>query len=137
MNDLEQDCVDEVIFLHELIETWLRGTADDRDLLLDQMQSRLGENFQLVFPEGFILDRSALLEGLKGSYGVDGPKHKVDIIDPVARQVSENVCLVTYVETQSDRRDNCRISTALIEKTQNANTAMNWLHLHETWKTPE
>ena len=136
-NDLSRRCLAEVDDLHSFFVAWMGGEAEAD---FARCEAALGPGFQIVEPDGTVIDRDPLLGALASAKG----KHRdaerpfdIRIENSRARTVSDTLCLVTYVERQTVRgRETARRSTALFRKRAGGPNGVEWLHVHETWINP-
>lgn len=133
-NDLSRRCLAEVDDLHSFFVAWMGG---EEEAEFARCEAALGPGFQIVEPDGTVVDRDPLLQALGSAKG----KHKdserpfdIRIEESRARTVSDTLCLVTYIERQMVRgQPTARRSTALFRKRAGGPNGVEWLHVHETW----
>jgi len=133
-DDLARRCLAEVDDLHRFFVAWLGGDAAAE---FARCEAALGPEFQIVEPDGTIVERDPLLRALGSARGRhDDPDRpfSIRIEDAAARGVSGALCLVTYVERQIVRgRPTARRSSALFRDAPDRPNGVEWLHVHETW----
>ena len=136
-HDLGRRCLAEVDDLHAFFVAWLGG---DEEADFARCEAALGPGFQIVEPDGTVIDRDPLLRALgsaKGKHGDPERPFDIRIEESRARTVSDALCLVTYIERQSVRgKPTARRSTALFRKRAGGPNGVEWLHVHETWIDP-
>ena len=135
-NDLSRRCLAEVDDLHSFFVAWLGG-AEDADFA--RCEAAPGPGFQIVEPDGSVIDRDPLLRALgaaKGKHKDAGRPFDILIEESRARTLSDTLCVVTYIERQMVRgRATARRSTALFRRRAGGPNGVEWQHLHETWIT--
>lgn len=136
-NDLARRCLAEVDDLHSFFVAWLGG---DEEAEFARCEAALGPGFQIVEPDGIVVDRDPLLRALgsaKGRHADSQRPFDIRIEESQARTVSDTLCLVTYIERQIVRgQPTARRSTALFRDRAGGPNGVQWLHVHETWLAP-
>ncbi len=123
----------EIIELHEFFQAWFVGTAEQSDEVFARASSALGSEFELVAPDGAVVDRRRILSSIQRGFG-RRPNFEIGIEAFEARVVASGLSLVTYHELQrQDEVSTRRISTALFRDKPGAPNGVEWLHVHETW----
>ena len=131
---MEARCKAEVEALHRFFEEWLSGRRPDTDEDWRRFPDVLAEDFHLVSPDGVLLDRQGVLDGLRGAHGGCGDDLRIWTENAAGRRVAGTVWLVTYEEWQErDGETLGRLSTALFRAAADAPNGVQWLHVHETW----
>jgi hypothetical protein len=133
---MEQQCKEEVVQLHRFFEDWFRGRLDDTDPEFARFAGVLGESFSFVSTDGVLLDRTTLLDAVRGSYASWRG-------DPAARIWIENARLLhhhgelatmVYEEWQQvGERIRGRLSTVVFQLAADRPNGVVWLHVHEVW----
>ena len=127
---MEHSAIDEVIRQHVVIEQWLSG-ADDAGF--DTFVAALGDEFEIVTPDGETVSKAALVEGFAGAFGAS-PGLTIEVRDARAIVTSEEVVVVRYEEWQSAcEHPNQRVSTAVFTPRDSAPLGWAWIALHESW----
>ena len=133
-DNLARRCLAEIDDLHRFFVAWLGGDAAAE---LARCEWALGPGFQIVEPDGTIVEREPLLQALgsaRGKHNDPDRPFSIRIEDATARAPSGALCLVTYVERQIVRgQSTARRSTALFRNTPDGPNGVEWLHVHETW----
>ncbi len=133
-NDLSRRCLAEVDDLHSFFVAWMGG-EEEADFA--RCEAALGPGFQIVEPDGTVIDRDPLLQALgtaKGKHEDSERPFDIRIEESRARTVSDTLCLVTYVERQTVRgQPTARRSTAMFRNRTGGPNGVEWLHVHETW----
>jgi hypothetical protein len=127
----------EVVELHEFFTRWFHAELPHSDVEFERLASALAPDFEMVVPSGALIDRSAVLAGVRGAYGQwrGDDEATIEVRNVVARGVGSGLVQVSYEEWQlvggawKGRR-----STALLRKrTEDDDSGFAWLHVHETW----
>ena len=133
-DDLGRRCLTEVDDLHRFFVAWLGG---DPSAAFSRCEAALGAGFQIVEPDGSVVERAPLLRALESARGKHGDSNRpftIRIEDSAARALSGALCLVTYIERQQIRgRPTARRSTAVFRNAPDGPNGVEWLHVHETW----
>lgn len=134
---LARRCLAEVDDLHRFFVAWLGGEPGAE---FARCEAALGPGFQIVEPDGTVVERATLMRALASARGKhDDPDRPFDIRieDATARSLSGALCLVTYVERQTVRgQPTARRSSALLRDAPDGPNGVEWLHVHETWIEP-
>ena len=123
---------------HGFINEWFRGECPEDEELFDRRHaSHLAEGFQIILPDGSILDRDGLICLIRGLYGKN-PNFKKQIRDPQVRPMEcEGYCLVNYEEWQReaanfDPPNHARRVSAVLTVQPGDPVRLKWLQIHET-----
>lgn len=126
-------CEQEIHELHEFFQEWFAGRLPANDEAFARFAQAMGPDFQMITPGGERVARGALLDGLRGAHGSQ-PDCRIWIENLSSRELTKDVCLVTYEEWQGSGDDaRGRLSSALLRRAAGAPRAVEWLHLHEVW----
>ncbi|TIT01998.1 DUF4440 domain-containing protein [Mesorhizobium sp.] len=128
----------EVVDLHRFFVDWfVAGSADRADF--SRFERVMAEGFQMVAPDGQILDRDAVLDHVRVSRATCDGDFTISIEDIRAGWQIEDAIVVCYVETQQrDGKHSRRRSSAVFTTSSSAPNGVEWRHLHETWlQVPE
>jgi len=126
----DHPAIAEVVRQHRVIEQWLAGT--DR-AGFDSFAAALGDDFEIVTPDGGTVAKPALVEGFGAAFGA-APGVRIEVRD--ARVIAETDALVVvrYEEWQSEcEQPNRRVSTAVFAPSEVAPLGWAWVALQETW----
>jgi len=123
---------DEVLRMHNFIESWLTGRAKKSNDVFAQFADALAEDFLLINPSGKADDKASITSGFWGAYGAQPEPFSVEIRDFKCRFATEDFCLAIYQEWQFGTETTARLSTVLFRRAAEADR-LQWLHLHETW----
>lgn len=121
----------EVVALHVEFEQWFRGDLDN----LARVEAVLADDFTFVSPRGGLIDRVAVLGGLRS--GRASRELKIRVENPVVRWQAGDVVVATYEEWhEHPDYSTTRLSTAVFSRDDAAPNGLIWRHVHETWITP-
>jgi len=123
---------EEIVALHAEFERWMRG---EPGASLDRVEACLGPDFTFVAPQGRLIERAQLMEGLRQSRGTS--QLRIWIQSPICRWSDDVAALATYQEWH-ERPDytTSRRATVLFEVDAAAPGGLMWRHVHETWLEP-
>jgi len=130
---MEIECQNNIIVLHEFIESWLKGTVDKSKQIFQYFEDALDSNFVIVNPGGDLQLKEQVTKNLWSAYGTQSESFNINIKNITIRFMSDSVCLLNYEEHQTGTEVTTRISSVLFKKSKNTNN-YHWLHLHETWR---
>lgn len=129
-------CRREIEELHAFFEGWFEGTLPDDEATFARVADALGDDFELISPDGRRRDRGAILASIRaghGDHGGAGKGFRIEIGDVRPRLVSGDMALVTYEERQTvDGSENVRLGSAWFRSAADAPRGVRWVHLHET-----
>lgn len=128
----------EVVDLHRFFVDWFNAaSADNADFR--RFESVMGEGFQMVAPDGQVLDRAAVLDHVGASRASCDGGFTVSIEDIRAGWQAGDTIVVCYVEAQQRAgKHSRRRSSAVFTTSSSAPNGVEWRHLHETWlQVPE
>ena len=134
---MAQDCEREVIELHRFFERWFSGELPDTDEAFARFESVMGSDFEIISPSGKRMDRSELIDSLRGAHGRwsrDRIRGRIWIEDVNVRYIEGQNALVLYEEWQEiDGQTRGRLSSAVFSLADGAPNGVVWRHLHEVW----
>lgn len=137
MNEL---CRAEVFAFHRFLMKWYAGRDEPDELLFTEFTDVLTPDFTLITPYGRIVDRDELKQRVWDAYGAHAGAtrpFRVWVERFSGRPLTDELHLCTYEEWQwVDARTRIRQTTALFEKSDQARSGVEWVHVHETWLTP-
>jgi len=123
---------------HGFINEWFRGECPEEEELFDRRHaSHLAEGFQIILPDGSVLDRDGLIGLIRGLYAKN-PNFKKQIRNPQLRPMqSEGYLLVNYEEWQReagnfDPPNHARRVSAVLVVEPGDPVRLKWLQIHET-----
>lgn len=118
----------EIVQLHDFFTAWFRGERPDSDDAFAPLPSALADGFVLISPAGATMDRSAILQGVRGAHGSWAETDRIEIRNAEIRHRTADTIVATYEEWQTrGGEETTRISTVVFS------TGLRWLHVHETW----
>lgn len=139
---LEDRARREIEELHHFFQQWFNGTVENTDEVYARFTGVLAEGFVIVSPDGQLRERTAVIDGLRGSYAPADSEpvrvwvENVELRRQLPSQDGELV-VVTYQEwLQRGEARRGRLSTALLRESAEAPNGLMWLHVHETWLPP-
>jgi len=124
-------CRREITELHAFFVDWYGAECDRGEFA--RMERAIGPGFEMVTPEGDVLDRTAVLEMVRDRYGsaVDAT-FDIDIRNVEGVTASGECAVVRYEEWQTTGEgETGRVSTATFREAE-APAGVRWRHLHET-----
>ncbi|MEM6762898.1 MAG: hypothetical protein AAF615_08475 [Pseudomonadota bacterium] len=133
----EDDCANEAVRLHEVLEDWLIGRPPRTAEAFHAFSSVIGKDFVVISPKGTVTEYAPLLEEFESLHGQLAHKEgafriSVKNFRPV-RQLGEALC-ATYEEWHElDGKTSARLSTAIFGPREGLPHGAEWLHIHETW----
>jgi hypothetical protein len=132
--DLAELAAREVVALHEFFVAWFRpGPAPD----FRACEGAFHPDFRMVTPEGRLLGRSEIIQGIQASRGRLAASLTIDILDIRTLWQEGDAALLAYIEQQyREDRTTRRRSSALLLRAASAPRGILWRHLQETWESP-
>lgn len=128
----------EVVDLHRFFVDWFNAaSADNADFR--RFESVMGKGFQMVAPDGQVLDRDAVLDHVSASRASCDGDFTISIEHIRAGWQAGDTIVVCYVEAQQRAgKHSRRRSSAVFTTSSSAPNGVEWRHLHETWlQVPE
>ena len=128
MNALSKAATAEIVALHAaFVELFTHRSRD-----FSRCAAAFAPEFEMATPDGRMIGRAAILEGLEGARAA--PDFRIDISEIRVVREGPTSSLLLYVEEQyRDGRTTRRRSTALFEADAKAPLGVVWRYLHETW----
>ena len=127
---MDHPAIAEVVRQHVVIEQWLSGTDSTG---FDSFVAALGDEFEIVTPDGDTVAKPALVEGFASAFG-GSPGLEIEVHDARLIAGSDELVVVRYEEWQSAcARPNRRVSTAAFAPRDAAPLGWAWVALQETW----
>jgi hypothetical protein len=127
---------------HGFINEWFRGECpEDEELFERRHASHLAEGFQIILPDGSVLDRDGLISLIRGLYGKN-PSFKKQFRNIQLRPMNcKGYSLVNYEEWQKgavnfEPPNHARRVSAVLRVATGDPVQLEWLQIHET-KMPE
>ncbi len=128
---------------HEFINEWFTGSCPQDDALFeDRHVHHLASDFQIILPDGSVIDRAPFIVYLRGLYG-SNPAFKKQIRNIELRAGEPAGCrLVNYQEWQRGAANtrpanHGRMVSAVLQTRQDDANRLEWLQIHETMLPPE
>ncbi len=128
MNDLFRD---EVLALHQYLESWLKGEAPKGDGTPQRLAEALVEDFVVIHPNGRRGTKADAVRAFAAAYGEKPEAYALDISRVETRMIGEGVCLATYEERHRGEPGRARIATAVLRR-RSTGKGVEWLFLQET-----
>lgn len=133
-----EQCRQEIVHLHEFFVGWYTGTTE-RDTFND-FEEALGEDFQLISPEGRILSRTDVVEMVNANreqYEVGEFDIEIRNVEVVDSGGERTLCRYEEHQRGPDGADS-RLSTVLfapgVERDgSQERPPLEWRYLQETW----
>ena len=132
--DLATLAAREVVALHEFFVAWFRpGPAPD----FRACEGAFHPDFRMVTPEGRLLGRSEIIQGIQASRGRLAASLTIEILEIRTLWQEGDAALLAYIEQQyREGRTTRRRSSALLLRAASAPRGILWRHLQETWESP-
>jgi hypothetical protein len=132
--DLAELAAREVVALHEFFVAWFRpGPAPD----FRACEGAFHPDFRMVTPEGRMLGRAEIIQGIQASRGRLAASLTIEILDIRTLWQEGDAALLAYIEQQyREGRTTRRRSSALLLRAASAPRGILWRHLQETWESP-
>lgn len=130
---MEERCQREVVELHGFFEQWFNARLPNDDQGFARFADVIDSEFEIIGPDGRLTQHEPLIAGLRAAYGTR-PGVSIEIRSPRAHKISDDLCLATYEEwqTNGERRVGW-ISSALMRRHEEAPNGVVWLRVHETY----
>ncbi len=122
--------INEVTALHQFFEAWLSGSVDKSREVYNRFENAMAEDFVMVPPGSNLLPRDIIMDIFWEEHGTKPTSFKIEIRNPVAREVADSLFLVSYEEWQFDPEQSARVTTALMKENP---SGIQWLSVHESW----
>jgi len=132
--DLAELAAREIVALHEFFVAWFRpGPAPN----IQACEGAFHPEFQMVTPDGRLLGRSEIIQGIQASRGRLAASLTIEILDIRTLWREGDAALLAYIEQQyREGRTTRRRSSALLLRAASAPRGILWRHLQETWESP-
>lgn len=123
----------EIEDLHRIFEGWIGGDAPPPVEAFARVEAALAEDFTFVTTGGVVLDRGAVLRGIRDARGAR-PGLRISVRDPRLIHASDHALVAVYEEWQEAGAErSARVSTAVFRPGREAAHGLVWVHVHETW----
>ncbi len=133
---MESRCRREAIELHRFFQAWMRGDLESTAESFARFDSVCAEDFVFITPGGQLLDRAAIVGGVRDSHGSwrDDERARIWIENVRLHRTEGELALATYEEWQEVRGEvRGRLSSVLFRAREGTPNNLEWLHVHETW----
>jgi hypothetical protein len=118
----------EIVELHALFTELFTGRSRD----FSRCEAAFSPKLEMVTPEGRLVNRAQILEGLKRAKAQSDLRITIHDIAPIAEDARG--VLLRYIEEQyRDGETTRRMSIALFETAGAAPCGVAWRYLQETW----
>lgn len=123
----------EIEALHELFVDWYCGEATEEEF--DRLPATTAPSFEMITPDGNVVPREAVIEGVRDSYNkYDLDEFDIEIRNVEVRETPPEYALVRYEEWQDGPDgETGRLSTVLLREDGDAPLGLVWVELQETW----
>ena len=126
----------EIVQLHQFFQDWYNGEIELSEENFSRLDDVLAKSFELVSPEGRILERNPLLDGIHQAHNTRKGM-RIWIEDVRVLHWFDELVLATYNECQDyEDKTTVRLSSVLFRNKSNTPNGLEWLHVHETWMDP-
>lgn len=128
----------EIVELHDFFAQWFGGRLPATDAAFARFADTMTPEFTIIAPTGTLLGRAELLPRLRAAHG-SSPGCQIWIERPALRATHGDVIVATYEEWQrhAGRAATARLSTVVFRAQPATPNGLVWLHVHETWLTPQ
>jgi hypothetical protein len=136
---LSQSAIEEVEATHRILTDWLRSRSDANPEDAKRYEALFADDFMIVGPDGRTADRAqfySVYEAAKGTFADLVPPFEARVVNPQARSIGDDNCIVTYeiwrnISGKQDRR----MMSVIMRRSPEVPGGFVWLHAHETWCT--
>ncbi len=122
--------ISEVIGLHEFFQAWLSGAIEKTREVYERFERAMGDGFIMIPPDSDLLPRSTIMDIFWNEHGAKSSSFRIEIKNPLAREVADSLYLVSYEEWQFETEQTARLTTALMKDHE---SGVQWLSVHESW----
>ena len=127
---MSDSVINEVIELHEFFQAWLCGSIEKTREVYARFENAMDDGFIMIPPDSGLLPRSTIMEIFWEEHGNKTSSFRIEIKNPVAREMADSLYLVSYEEWQFETEQTARVTTALMKETSQG---IHWLSVHESW----
>jgi len=123
----------EIIQLHQFFQDWFNGEIEPSEENFSRLSDVLADSFKLVSPDGQVLQRKPLLDGLEQAHNTRRGM-RIWIEDMRVLHWFDELVLAIYQEWQQiEGKTTSRLSSVLFVRKPGTPNGLEWLHVHETW----
>lgn len=131
--------IQEIRELHFFFQEWMNGRLEQTDTAFNRFEQVMAEDLVFVSPEGHIINRQNLIEGLWNTHHrfmqENGGDIRIWTENEQVRQFDDQLYLATYQEHQRhDGKNRVRLSSVLFRYHDDKPNKLEWVHVHETWR---
>lgn len=130
-------CLREVERLHGFFVEWYTGQLKPE--AFERMDGAIAPDFEMVTPDGEVLNREAVLGMVRDTRGAYAPgAFGIDVRNFAPVDLGDDRAVVRYEEWQTTPDGTTgRLSTALFRVAPEAPGEFSWITVHETWLDSE
>ena len=123
----------EIVQLHQFFQYWYNKDIDFSEENFSRLSNVLADSFKLVSPDGIVLERLPLLDGIHQAHNKKNGM-RIWIEEVRVEHWFDELVLATYHECQDfEGNATVRLSSVLFRKKPGTPNELEWLHVHETW----
>ena len=123
----------EIVQLHQFFQDWHNGNLAFTEENFSRLSNVLAEQFGMVAPDGQMIERQPLLEGLHQAHS-SRQGMRIWIEDVRVLYWFDHLVLAAYQEWQEiNGQITARLSSVLFGEKPSTPNNLEWLHVHETW----
>ena len=132
---MEDRCRLEVVELHRFFQDWFNAELPDDAASFDRFAQVLADDFEIISPTGYRLERASVLTSVRSGHGRDPERSLViEVRDVRSRTVGEGMVIVTYEEHQTTGSEHVGWqSSALLRAKEGRPNGVEWVHVQETY----
>ncbi len=123
----------EIVQLHQFFQDWYNGDIEFNEDNFSRLNHVLAESFKLVSPDGKVLERQLLLDGIHQAHNTrQGMRIWIEEVR-VLHWFDELVLAMYHEHQDLDGKSTVRLSSVFFRKKPGTPNQLEWLHVHETW----
>ncbi len=123
----------EIVQLHQFFQDWYNGEIELSEEKFSRLDDVLADSFKLVSPEGRLLERKLLLDGIQKAHNARNGI-RIWIEDVRVLHWFDELVLAAYHECQEfEGNETVRLSSVLFRIKADTPNRLEWMHVHETW----
>jgi hypothetical protein len=125
----------EIRELHQFFTDWYNGTVEDDAENFARFEQVIAPSFRLISPDGINHHYAPLTKKIKEDHG-SRPGMQIEIKSVVLRFHSPEYTFATYEEWQhTEGKNTSRISSVIFHANPDCPNGLEWVHVHETWRS--